>query len=62
MTLEQFILDTLEVTNYLRGRFGKDKIDRMGLFRRDFHRHSGGRKSPGVVPRVHRNGADVVST
>ena len=34
MTLEQFISDTLEVTNYLRGRFGKDKIYLMG--------HSGG--------------------
>ena len=34
MTLEQFIVDTLEVTNYLRKRFGKEKIYLMG--------HSGG--------------------
>jgi pimeloyl-ACP methyl ester carboxylesterase len=34
MTLEQFISDTLEVTNYLRDRFGKEKIYLMG--------HSGG--------------------
>jgi len=34
MTAEQFISDTLEVTNYLRHRFGKDKIYLMG--------HSGG--------------------
>jgi pimeloyl-ACP methyl ester carboxylesterase len=30
MTLEQFIADTLEVTNYLRHRFGKEKIYLMG--------------------------------
>lgn len=34
MTLEQLISDTLEVTNYLRRRFGKEKIYLMG--------HSGG--------------------
>lgn len=34
MTLEQMISDTKEVTNYLRNRFGKDKIYLMG--------HSGG--------------------
>jgi pimeloyl-ACP methyl ester carboxylesterase len=34
MTLEQMIADTLEVTNYLQDRFGKDKIYLMG--------HSGG--------------------
>ena len=34
MTLEQMISDTLEVTNYLRHRFGKEKIYIMG--------HSGG--------------------
>ena len=34
MTLEQMISDTLEVTNYLRHRFGRDKIFLMG--------HSGG--------------------
>ncbi len=34
MTLEQMISDTLEVTNYLRYRFGKEKIYLMG--------HSGG--------------------
>jgi pimeloyl-ACP methyl ester carboxylesterase len=34
MTLEQMISDTLEVTNYLRHRFGKDKIYLMA--------HSGG--------------------
>lgn len=34
MTLEQMIADTKEVTNYLRKRFGKDKIYLMG--------HSGG--------------------
>jgi pimeloyl-ACP methyl ester carboxylesterase len=34
MTLEQFIADTLEVTNYVRHRFGQDKIYLMG--------HSGG--------------------
>lgn len=34
MTLEQFISDTLELTNYLRHRFGKEKIYLMG--------HSGG--------------------
>lgn len=34
MTLEQMISDTLEVTNYLRQRFGKEKIYLMG--------HSGG--------------------
>lgn len=34
MTVEQFISDTLEVTNYLRHRFGKEKIYLMG--------HSGG--------------------
>jgi pimeloyl-ACP methyl ester carboxylesterase len=34
MTLEQMIADTLEVTNYLRHRFGKEKIYLMG--------HSGG--------------------
>jgi pimeloyl-ACP methyl ester carboxylesterase len=34
MTLEQMIADTLEVTNYLRQRFGKEKIYLMG--------HSGG--------------------
>jgi putative lipase involved disintegration of autophagic bodies len=34
MTAEQFISDTLEVTHYLRHRFGKDKIYLMG--------HSGG--------------------
>jgi pimeloyl-ACP methyl ester carboxylesterase len=34
MTLEQLIADTLEVTNYLRRRFGKEKIYLMG--------HSGG--------------------
>jgi len=34
MTLEQMISDTLEVTNYLRNRFGKEKIYLMG--------HSGG--------------------
>ena len=34
MTLEQFIADTLSVTNYLRNRFGKEKIYLMA--------HSGG--------------------
>jgi pimeloyl-ACP methyl ester carboxylesterase len=34
MTLEQFIADTLALTNYLRQRFGQDKIYLMG--------HSGG--------------------
>jgi pimeloyl-ACP methyl ester carboxylesterase len=34
MNLEQMIADTIEVTNYLRERFGKDKIYLMG--------HSGG--------------------
>jgi pimeloyl-ACP methyl ester carboxylesterase len=34
MTVEQFIADTLELTNYLRQRFGQDKIYLMG--------HSGG--------------------
>jgi pimeloyl-ACP methyl ester carboxylesterase len=34
MTVEQLVSDTLEVTNYLRKRFGKDKIYLMG--------HSGG--------------------
>ena len=34
MTTEQFIADTLELTNYLRHRFGQDKIYLMG--------HSGG--------------------
>jgi pimeloyl-ACP methyl ester carboxylesterase len=34
MTVEQFIVDTLDVTNYLRHRFGKEKIYLMG--------HSGG--------------------
>ncbi len=34
MTTEQFIADTLEVTNYLRRRFGKERIYLMG--------HSGG--------------------
>ena len=34
MTYEQFISDTVEVTNYLRGRFGKEKIYLMA--------HSGG--------------------
>ena len=34
MTVEQLIADTLEVTNYLRQRFGKEKIYLMG--------HSGG--------------------
>jgi pimeloyl-ACP methyl ester carboxylesterase len=34
MTIEQFISDTLEVTNYLRHRFGKEKIYLMA--------HSGG--------------------
>jgi pimeloyl-ACP methyl ester carboxylesterase len=34
LTLEQFISDTLELTNYLRNRFGKEKIYLMG--------HSGG--------------------
>lgn len=34
MTVEQFIADTLEVTNYLRHRFGQEKIYLMG--------HSGG--------------------
>jgi pimeloyl-ACP methyl ester carboxylesterase len=34
MTLDQFVSDTLEVTNYLRNRFGKEKIYLMG--------HSGG--------------------
>jgi len=30
MTAEQFVSDTLEVTNYLRNRFGKEKIYLMG--------------------------------
>jgi len=30
MTAEQFVSDTLEVTNYLRERFGKEKIYLMG--------------------------------
>jgi len=30
MSLEQFIADTVEVTNYLRGRFGKEKIYLLG--------------------------------
>jgi pimeloyl-ACP methyl ester carboxylesterase len=34
MTVEQFIADTLELTNYVRHRFGQDKIYLMG--------HSGG--------------------
>lgn len=34
LTLEQYISDTLELTNYLRNRFGKEKIYLMG--------HSGG--------------------
>jgi pimeloyl-ACP methyl ester carboxylesterase len=34
MTLDQMVADTLEVTNYLRNRFGKEKIYLMG--------HSGG--------------------
>ena len=34
MTLEQFIADTLAVTDYLRNRFGKEKIYLMA--------HSGG--------------------
>ncbi|MVB11992.1 alpha/beta hydrolase fold protein [Caprobacter fermentans] len=30
MTLEQMVSDTIEVTNYLRNRFGKEKIYIMG--------------------------------
>ena len=30
MTVDQFVADTLAVTNYLRGRFGKEKIYLMG--------------------------------
>ena len=36
MTLEQIISDTLEVTNYLRHRFGKEKIYLMGHSGRTF--------------------------
>lgn len=32
MTLEQMVSDTIEVTNYLRNRFGKEKIYIMGFF------------------------------
>jgi hypothetical protein len=42
MTLEQFIGDTLSVTDYLRNRFGKEKIYLMA--------HSGARSS-GCRPR-----------
>ena len=60
MTVEQMIADTLAVTNYLRQRFGKEKIYLMG--------HSGGtfigiqaaRTSAAAVPRLHRHGADGV--
>lgn len=30
VTLEQMVSDTVEITNYLRERFGKDKIYLMG--------------------------------
>jgi len=39
MTLEQMISDTLEVTNYLRHRFGREKIYLMG-HSGDLHWHT----------------------
>ena len=60
MTLEQMISDTLAVTNYLRNRFGQEKITLMG--------HSGGTfigiQVAARAPEdqaLHRRGPDVVS-
>ena len=61
MTLEQFIADTLSVTNYLRDRFSKEKIYLMA--------HSGGTfiglqaaaRAPELYSRVHWRGSDGAS-
>lgn len=58
MTLEQFIADTLSVTDYLRDRFSKEKIYLMA--------HSGGTfiglqaaaRAPEGVSRLHWRGSD----
>jgi hypothetical protein len=43
MTLEQMISDTLEVTNYVRRRFGKEKIYLMGEHSLQYKRPQGHR-------------------
>ncbi len=58
ITAERLISDTLELTNYLRNRFGKEKIYLMGhsgeplLASRQLH-------GAGVVLRLHWRGPDV---
>ena len=55
-TLAQMIADTISVTNYLRERFGREKIYLMGHSGRNFHRNTSGSTGAAAVLRVYRPG------
>jgi pimeloyl-ACP methyl ester carboxylesterase len=61
MTVDQFVSDTLAVTNYLRSRFGKEKIYLMGHSWGSFIGIQAAARGRSVL-RLHWYGPDVVST
>ena len=61
MTVEQLIADTIAVTDYLRERFGQDKIYLLGHSWGSFLGIQVAGAGAGAVPRLHRHGADVAS-
>jgi proline iminopeptidase len=58
MTVEQMVKDTLEVTNYLRDRFVKQKIYVVGKLLGNDPRYPGGSTRPRAVPRLRRHRSD----
>ena len=60
MTIEQLISDTVAVTQYLRQRFGKQKIYLMGHSGRHVHWHPSRRSAPGTVRGIRRRATDDV--
>ena len=61
MNLDQMIVDTKELTNYLRARFGKEKIYLMGALGGKLHWYSGCSQGTGALPCLHWSWPDLRS-